>query len=223
LYDGTETKLYPTDREGRLIMHFKNTTPDPKDKRTIKSRGTSNATVSAALFKYLESYHIPTHFIHLLKPDEMVIHQCDVIPMKLVIWNIATGDLCKRFRVQKGMLLHCTILEYYLKDQKHRHPMINIDHACSLGFATPEEMDIIDRNARKVNAVLKSYFERRSYKLGRLTLEFGRHDDQILLIDALSLDACELWDLKADSKNPINPFDADDPGSVYEEMKKRIV
>ena len=221
LYDGGTKKLYPTDRENHLVMHFKNDAPDGKY-AAVKSRGACNASVSATLFKFLESYHIPTHFVRALKQDEILIKSCKAIPIRVVLWNIATDELTKRFGVKKGTLLNCTILEYHLKDEKHRNPMISVDHACAFGLASPDEMEFIDRNARKINAVLKSYFERRAFKLGRVELEFGRYGDQILLIDDLYLDVCQLWDLNSDEKQPIDPLHSADAHQAYQALMNRL-
>jgi len=208
-------------------MHFKDSilSPSADGKKTIKNKGEHNNAISSLLFKYLESYHIHTHFIESLKGSEMVVKRLEMISIEAIIWNFTVGSLSKRFGIEKGMLLANPILEYYLKDSKRHNPMINPDHASAFGYATPEEMKRIDSMARKINAVLKSFFERRKLNLVNIKMEFGRVEDQILLGDEISPDTCLFLDF-SDEERPTRQFvfdDANNMDKVYAALRDRIL
>jgi len=226
LYEGKTKKVYPTNDPDQLIIHFKNEIfPSHTGKKeTIKNKGAINNTISSLLFQYLESYHIPTHYVDILKPDEILVRKLEIIPMEVKIWNFVTASLSKRFGVQKGTVLACPIIEFHLKNDKLKNPMITIDHACAFGFGDPEEMQNIDRMVRKINAVLKSYFDRRELKLVDLNLEFGRFGNQILIGDEISLDNCRFFKvLDGEIRNKVFlPHEADDVEAAYEELRSRI-
>lgn len=223
LYEGKTKKLYSTNDPERLIFHFKDEADDDKGK-IIKNKGSYNNTISSSLFKFLEGYHIQTHFVQVLRPNEMLVKKMEIIPIKVVVWNFASGTLSKRYGISKGKLLTYPILEYYLKDNKLRDPMINMDHACAFGYANPEEMQSIDRITRKINAVLKSFFDRRDLKLVDFELEFGRYRDQILVGDEISLDTCHLWDVQTGESQPKEclRLNSDNIEETYEELKSRL-
>lgn len=226
LCEGKTKKLYPTNDPDLLIIHFKDVVAPShgKKKTTIKGKGAINNAISSLIFQFLASYHIPTQFVKVLKPEEMLVKRLEIIPVLGVVWNFTTKSLNKRFGVPKGSPLTCPIVEFYNKNEKLKNPMITIDHACAFGYGTLEEMQNIDRMVRKTNAVLKSFFERRELQLVDLELEFGRVDDQIFLADEISLDTCHLYDVRSEETKSriLLPDEAEDTAKIYEELKDRI-
>ena len=226
LNEGKAKKMYATNDPDRVIMHFKDdaTAFDGDKKGTIKKKGEHNVAISTVLFKFLESYQIHTHFVQVLKPNEILVKKLEIIPVEVVMRNIAAGSLCKRYGIKEGELLTYPILELYLKDDSLHDPMINVDHACAFGYALPDEMQTIDRIARKINAVLKSFFSRRELQLVDFKLEFGRHDGDILLGDEISPDTCRFWDASTGEKLDKDRFrfELGNVEGAYEEVRSRI-
>jgi phosphoribosylaminoimidazole-succinocarboxamide synthase len=180
--------------------------------------------VSSLIFQFLEGYHIPTHFVDVLKPDEMLVKKLEIIPIQLRVWNYVTGSLSKRFGAEKGSALACPIVEINLKDDKLKNPMITMDHVCAFGYGDLEEIQNIDRTVRKINAVLKSFFDRRKLKLVDFHIEFGRFGDQILVGDEISPDNCSFYFIEEgeiESKTCV-PKESSDLEATLEELKNRI-
>lgn len=227
IYEGKAKTLYETDEPEQLIQEFKDdaTAFDGEKKGIIKGKGIINNKISGYLFEYLEGFHVPTHFNKIISNREMLIKRLDIIPIEIVIRNIAAGSLCKRYGIEEGKRLDYPIAEYYLKDDERHDPMINATHAVSFGYAKIDEIRTIDRLASKINAVLKSFFARRSLKLVDFKLEFGRYKNKILLGDEISPDTCRLWDEKTDEKLDKDRFrfDLGNVEMAYEEIKKRVL
>ena len=225
-YSGKTKNLYHTDNPEQLILHFKDDIyfRNVKGKKVIKKKGELNNSISTTIFKFLKGYHIQSHFIKSLKSNEMLVKNLEMIPIFCIIWNFATSDLCKRYGLKNGKILTYSIIEYYLKNAKLRNPMINMDHVAAFGFASPREMEFIDKTARKINAVLKSFFDRRDLKLVTFKLKFGRFHNQILLGDAINPDTFHVWDMHFEGKQNYEPIQshADQLDMVYDELKKRI-
>ncbi len=219
------TKQYSTTDPGQIIVRYKDELVRTKKKGPlkIKSKGTHDWAIASALFSYLEGYHIPTHFIKSNKATEILIKPSEPIPIEMVIWNFAVDSLSQRYGLKTETPLSCAVVEYFLKAGKLKNPMIHFDHACALEIVTLEEMKGIDQFARKANAVLKSFFERRELKLYYFTLEFGRCDDQILLAGDLSPNTLHLWDTRNTGfPQEILGEDASEYDSEYQQLKDRI-
>lgn len=227
LYEGKAKIVYETDHEDFLIQEFKDDASafDGAKKGKIKSKGTINNQISAHLFTYLDSYHVPNHFVRLQSDRSMVVKRLDMIPLEVVMRNIATGSLVKRYGVEDGKKLQQPVLEYYLKDDEKHDPMVNEHHIVSFGYATEEELRQIQRFTQKINAVLRDFFLRRNLKLVDFKLEFGRSKSgKILLGDEISPDTCRLWDAETAEKLDKDRF-RQDLGKVeeaYEEVRKRV-
>ena len=202
LYDGMTKKLYATNNPEQIVLHFKDDLHLKQKKRTtlIKHKGIHNAAITASIFKFLQGYHIQTHFINTLKPNEILVKSCEIIPIEVKLWNLATESLCRRFGVTKVTLLTYPIVELYIKNKNLNYPMINMDHACAFGYTSPQEINFIDRMARKINAVLKSFFNRRAIYLMEFNLEFGRKAEKIMVVDEISMDTCSLSEAEDDGK-----------------------
>ncbi len=227
LYEGKAKKIFATDNPDLLIQEFKDdaTAFNGKKKGTIKDKGVVNNKISAFIFEFLESYHVPTHFEKVLSDREMIVKKLDIIPVEVVMRNIATGSLVKRYALEEGKELDYPILEFYLKNDDLNDPMINEHHAIAFGLATTDEMETISRYATKINAILKSFFIRRKIRLIDFKLEFGRFKDRILLGDEISPDTCRFWDLETGEKLDKDRFRQDLGGveEAYQEMLNRIL
>lgn len=228
-YKGSIKSIYETTQSNRLIQEFRDVvfSDDKKKKVTIKNKGKRNNKISSYLFEYLESYHVPNHFVRELDDRSMLIRKMEMIPIEIIVRNIASGDFCKRFNIEEGMSFECPIIEHYLKVDNLRKPMINEYHACALGFTKPEDLKTINRLVSKVNVVLKSFFERRKLTLIESKLEFGYYNggnqQQILLGDEISFDTCKLWDRESkktiDKENFLKK-DTERVNEIYDEILK---
>lgn len=228
LYEGKAKIVHETDNEEYYIQEFKDdaTAGDGAKKGKIKSKGSVNNQVSAQLFTYLESYHVPTHFVSMPSVNTMVIKKLEMIPIEVVMRNVATGSLVKRYGVEEGQELDAPILEFYLKDDANHDPMINEHHIVSFGHADAEEVKQIASYAKKVNAVLRAFFERRDLILVDFKLEFGRgKNGRITLGDEISPDTCRFWDAETGKKLDKDRFRQDLGGveEAYEEVRSRIM
>jgi len=228
LYEGKAKIVYETDNEDFYIQEFKDdaTAFDGKKKGKIKNKGMINNQVSGHLFNYLESYHVPTHFVKTQSDNSMVIKKLDMIPVEVVMRNIATGSLVKKYGVKEGEELEHPILEYYLKDDEKHDPMINDHHVIAFGHADQDELKQIQRFALKINAVLKSFFYRRNLLLVDFKIEFGRNKNgKIVLGDEISPDTCRLWDSETKKKLDKDRFrqDLGDVENAYKEIQQRVL
>lgn len=228
LYEGKAKIVYETDNEDIYIQEFKDdaTAFDGAKKGRIKSKGIVNNQISGHLFTYLESYHVPTHFVKAHSDRSMFIKKLDMIPVEVVMRNIATGSLVKRYGIEDGKELEQPILEYYLKDDSKHDPMINEHHIVSFGHATADELKQIQRYAQKINAILKSFFYRRNMMLVDFKLEFGRNKSgKICLGDEISPDTCRFWDIETREKLDKDRFrqDLGKVGEAYQEVRKRVL
>lgn len=226
-YEGKAKILYQTDNEELLIQEFKDdaTAFDGTKKGKIKGKGIINNQISTYLFNYLDSYHVPTHFVKTHSDNSMIIKKLDMIPVEVVMRNMATGSLVKRYGLKEGQELEHPVLEYYLKDDQKHDPMMNEHHILAFGQASSEELKLIERYAQKINAVLKSFFYRRNILLVDFKLEFGRNKSgKIVLGDEISPDTCRFWDSQTGEKLDKDRFrhDLGNVAEAYEEVRKRI-
>ena len=227
VYEGKGKKMYSTDEPEQLIQEFKDDAAalDSAKKGTIKGKGAINTTISSFLFRYLESYHVPTHFLKKLSDTQILVKKLDIIPIEIVVRNGVTAEHAKKYDVDENNDLAQAVVEYYLKDDEREDPMINEEHVVAFGHATDEEIDRIRRFAVKINAVLKSFFMRRQLKLIDFTLEFGRHKDKILLADGVTLDSLSLLDTTSGARfdRATLKKDLTAAAALYQEMCAKIV
>lgn len=226
LKDGKTKKVYATNREDVLVLSFKNDIPSGEKKETTKGKniGRYSNSISGLVFRFLENYHIPTHFLDVLKHSEMSVKKLGMIPITVCIWNGASGSLCKRYGFEKGTILEFPIVEYYWKNEALHNPMIHFDHILSLGLARQQDMQEIDKMARKINAVLKDFFARRNLKLADFTLEFGLLNSDIVLADEVSPDTCRIWNMEKDGMLDIHRFQIGkrEAEEIWTELYERI-
>ena len=226
LYEGKTKILFPGAKETEVILKFKDDAAVNGDKKgDIKGKGAVNNKMSCHLFQYLEGYNVPTHYVEQVSDTEMKCKKVAVIRIAVSIHNIAAGNLSKRYGLEEGTELKTPILEFYLKNDKLHNPLINEYHAYALELATNEEVAIISKQAIKINAVLRSYFQRRDISLVDFSLEFGRFEDKILLADELSLDTFRFWDAKTGKKIDTDRFGKNLRGAeeAYKGILERVL
>ncbi|HQV32887.1 MAG TPA: phosphoribosylaminoimidazolesuccinocarboxamide synthase [Calditrichia bacterium] len=208
--EGLNKKIYATNQSDQVIYAYN----DKKkgDKTEV------NTAVSGFLFEYLESYNVPTHFVKTIDSKSFAARKLELIPMSIQVHNIADEDLGNRFGLESGKVLEFPIVEMYFRKDGGEEHLINEYHAYALGLCDRKEMTSISRIATKVNAVLKSFFDRRKLRLVNFRLEFGRAGSQIYLADELSLDTMNVR--LVDDKGEMQK--ADEDKKTLAEIKARI-
>ncbi len=195
LFEGSTKKVLQAETDNQVVLEFKDskTNFDGEKRAEFKGKGAVRLALTKVVFEYLESYNIPTHWGKVIGPEQVQVKKMDMLPIRVLIRNIAAGSLCERFNIKAGMPLKYPVLEYYLKDEVLGNPMISESHAYAFDRCSPDEMKHISRLSSKVNAVLKAFMERRKLKLVDYTLEFGRSQKQIYLADEITPDNARLW------------------------------
>ena len=203
LYEGKAKKVFKTDDPEVLMVDYKDdaTAFNGEKKGTIASKGIINNKVTNHLMKMLEKEGIPTHLIEEVSDRETLVKKVTIVPLEVIIRNVAAGSFSKRYGVEEGRELCCPSLEFSLKDDALGDPLINSYHVLSLGLATQEEIDLIAKYAFKVNEILKAYLLNLGIKLIDFKLEFGKTSDgTIVLADEISPDTCRFWDVETNEK-----------------------
>ncbi len=227
LYEGKAKKVYRTDDENLYIVDYKDdaTAFNGQKKGQIAGKGVVNNRMSNFLMKLMEKKGIPTHFVEELSDRETLVKKVTIVPLEVIVRNVAAGSFSKRYGVEEGTALKTTVLEFSYKDDDLGDPLINDYHAMALGIATREEIDQIADMTFKVNEVLKEYFASINIELVDFKIEFGKTPDgQIILADEISPDTCRLWDADTHEKLDKDRFRRD-MGKVeeaYEEVFKRL-
>jgi len=226
IFEGKSKILYETENPEQIVMEFKDDTISlngSKKSKPIK-RSAINNQVSAHLFRYLESFNVPTHFMSQVSEASMLVRKLQILPLEVMVRNIATGSFAKRYGLKEGEILEKPIVEYYLKHNTKDDPMVNQHHIVAFGLATADELKIVDRYITKANAVLKAFFIRRGMKLVDFKLEFGRYKSHLLVGDELSPENCRLWDAETGEKFEVERYRHDPSGieKVYEEVRRRV-
>ena len=203
LYEGKAKILYKTSDPDLLIQYFKDDASafDGKKKGTIVDKGVMNNHMSSRIFEYLEENGVKTHFVKNLNDREMLVKNLDIIPVEVVLRNVAAGSLCKRLGIEEGRIFEeQPILEFFYKSDPLGDPMINECHVDIFGWATKEEVEILKSEGLKVNKLMVEFFKERKIRLVDFKVEFGRHNGQVLLGDEISPDGCRLWDWETNEK-----------------------
>jgi len=229
LYEGKAKKLYSCDDEDLLIAEFKDdlTAFNAQKKGQESGKGELNCLISTELFNLLEENGIKTHLIKKLDNTHQLVKKVEIIPIEVVVRNIATGSLSKRLGIEDGKVLDFTLVEFYLKDDSLNDPIICDDHALLLGLVdSKDKLNFLKESAKKINRVLKEFFLKRDLNLVDFKVEFGiDKDGNILLSDEISPDSCRFWDVNTNEKLDKDRF-REGIGSVkvaYEEVLRRIL
>ena len=226
IYEGKAKIIFSGPKENTLIQYFKDdvTAFNAKKFKVLKGKGEINNLISEYLMQLLSNNQIPNHFIKKISNREQLIHQCKIIPLEVVVRNIAAGSICKRLGIKKGKIFKDPIIEFYYKNDELNDPIVNNSHIISFGWSDKEELFKINEISLKVNKILKKQFEEISISLIDFKLEFGRKtsDDSLLVADEISPDSCRLCDLNNKEK-----FDKDifryDKGNLVEAYKKLLI
>ncbi|MDA3845159.1 MAG: phosphoribosylaminoimidazolesuccinocarboxamide synthase [Vallitaleaceae bacterium] len=228
LYEGKAKKVYTTDDENLLIVSYKDdaTAFNGVKKGTIADKGIVNNRLTNHLMQLLEKQGVPTHFVEELNDRETVVKKVTIVPLEVIVRNIAAGSLSKRLGLPEGTIMKKTVLEFSYKDDELGDPMINDYHIAALELATKEEVQIITDYAFKVNDLLKDILEDAGIKLVDFKIEFGKlADGTIILADEISPDTCRFWDTKTNEKLDKDLFRRDLGGveNAYQEVMKRLL
>jgi len=203
VYEGKAKILYKTADPDLLIQYFKDDASafDGKKKGTIVDKGVMNNHMSSRIFEYLEENGVKTHFLKTLNDREMLVKSLEIIPVEVVLRNVAAGSLCKRLGIEEGRVFEeQPILEFFYKSDPLGDPMINECHVDVFGWATKEEVEILKSEGLKINKLMVEFFKERKIRLVDFKLEFGRHKGEVLLGDEISPDGCRLWDWETNEK-----------------------
>lgn len=231
VYEGKAKILYRTNDPNVLLTYYKDdaTAFNAQKKGQIERKGEMNCAIATYLFQYLESKGVPTHFIAQIAPDRMQVIAVKILPLEVVVRNVAAGSLCKRTGLELGTELKSPLVEFYYKNDDLGDPLFTNDHIELLALATPTQVQQLKQMALLVNDHLRSFFDRCSLILVDFKLEFGIDaEGKLLLSDEISPDTCRLWDREiADPKARILDKDRfrQDLGNVssaYQEVMTRI-
>jgi phosphoribosylaminoimidazole-succinocarboxamide synthase len=227
LYEGKAKKVYATDKEGLVIVEYKDdaTAFNGLKKGSIAGKGVINNRLSNHFFRILEAEGVPTHYVEELSGRETLVKKVEIVPLEVIIRNITAGSLSKRFGVDEGIVLDTPIFELSYKNDDLGDPMINSSQALALKFTTAEELNKIEAMALKVNEVLKREFLKAHLILVDFKLEFGKADGEVLLADEISPDTCRLWDSETKEKLDKDRFRRDLGGveEAYIEVARRVL
>lgn len=227
LYEGKAKRVYGTEDPALLIVSYKDdaTAFNGLKKGTITGKGIINNRMSNLLMQRLEKAGIPTHFVRELNDRETLVKKVSIVPLEVIVRNIAAGSFSKRYGTEEGVVFDAPTIEFSYKNDALGDPLINDYHAIALKLATAEEIETIKKYAFAVNAQLKAFWASCGVTLVDFKLEFGRlADGTIVLADEISPDTCRLWDSKTGEKLDKDRFRRDLGGveDAYAEVMKRL-
>lgn len=226
LYEGKAKKVYTTEDPKVLIVDYKDdaTAFNGIKKGTIVGKGIVNNRMSNRVFQLLEKNGIPTHYIEELSDRETAVKRVDIVPIEVIIRNVAAGSFSKRLGVEEGVQFKEPTIEFSYKNDDLGDPLINSHFAVAMNLATWDEIKVIEEYAFKVNEVLKEYFLKVNLKLIDFKIEFGRYEGTIILADETSPDTCRLWDADTNEKLDKDRFrrDLGNVEEAYNEVFKRL-
>lgn len=226
MYEGKAKKVYRTEDKDYVIVSYKDdaTAFNGLKKGTILGKGEINNLMSNHLFQYLEKNGIKTHFEKEINSRNTVVKAVEIVPLEVIVRNIAAGSFSKRLGVEEGTVFENPTVEFSYKNDNLGDPLINDDFALALKLATREEIKEIKSMALKINELLKAYFIECNIKLVDFKLEFGRFHNQIILADEISPDTCRLWDKYTNEKLDKDRFrrDMGNVEGAYAEVRKRL-
>lgn len=228
LYEGKAKKVFETSDPNYLIVDYKDdaTAFNGLKKGTIESKGIINNKVTNYLMKMLGEKGIPTHYVEEISDRETIVKRVSIVPLEVIVRNIAAGSLSKRLGLPEGTKLAHTVLEFCYKDDALGDPMVNEYHIYAMNLATPEEVKTISDYALRVNEILAEFLSHAKIELIDFKLEFGRlPDGTIILADEISPDTCRFWDSETGEKLDKDRFRRDLGGveDAYHEIMKRLM
>ena len=230
IYEGKAKVLYEGPEPGTLIQHFKDdaTAFNNKKHALIDGKGVLNNRISEYIFQRLGDIGVPTHFIKRLNMREQLIREVEIIPLEVVVRNVAAGSLATRLGLDEGSALPRSIVEFYYKNDKLNDPMVSEEHITAFGWATPAEIDEVMQLGLRINDFLVGLFLGVGIRLVDFKIEIGRvyeGDFQRLIVaDEISPDSCRLWDIETGRKLDKDVFrqDLGNLADAYTEVAKRL-
>jgi phosphoribosylaminoimidazole-succinocarboxamide synthase len=226
IYEGKAKKVYTTSDPDLVVIHYKDdaTAFNGLKKGTISDKGVMNNKITAMLFEMLEKKGVPTHFEKVLDEREQLCKRVEIVPLEVIVRNVAAGSLSKRLGVPEGTKLNNTVLEFSYKNDELGDPMVNEYHILGINLATKEEIDTLSKMALGVNDILIEFFKELNIELIDFKLEFGRFKGNIVLADEISPDTCRFWDAVTHEKLDKDRFrrDLGDVEGAYKEILSRI-
>lgn len=231
LYEGKAKILYEGPEPGTLIAHFKDdaTAFNAQKKAVLEGKGVLNNRISEHIMGHLNRIGIPTHFIKRLNMREQLVREVEIVPLEVVVRNIAAGSIAKRFGLSEGEALPRPIVEFYYKDDALEDPMVGEDHITAFNWATNQDIDDMIAIGLRINDFMNGMFTSVGIQLVDFKLEFGRvYDDadmpRLILADEISPDSCRLWDMKSGEKMDKDRFrrDLGNVTEAYAEVARRL-
>ena len=230
LYEGKAKQLFETEKPFELVQFFKDdaTAFNKKKHEIIDSKGVLNNLISEFIFTYLSNNNIPNHFIERLSPREQLIKKVEIIPIEVVIRNIAAGTFSNRFGIEEGKNLPKTLIEFNLKDDENDDPLVSEEHMKVFGWAKEDEIETMKKYSFEINTLLKKLFKKINITLVDFKIEFGRYytnnNYEIILADEISPDSCRLWDMSSNEKLDKDRFRRNIGGLIeaYKEVATRL-
>ena len=232
LYEGKAKILYETKDKDLVIQHFKDdaTAFNNLKKASVEGKGVLNNRISEYILTNLSQCGVKNHFIKRLNMREQLIRKAEIFPIEFIVRNIATGSLTKRLGIPEGTVLEKPLLEYCFKKDELNDPIISKEHIFSFGWATEEEIQIIDKTTLRINDLLVGMFRGIGIKLVDFKIEYGRawnketEEKEILLADEISPDTCRLWDSKTEKKLDKDRFrkNLGNLYQAYQEVARRL-
>ena len=231
IYEGKAKVLYEGPEPGTVVQYFKDdaTAFNNQKKGVITGKGVLNNRISEYLMQRLEDIGIPTHFVRRLNMREQLVREVEIIPVEVVVRNIAAGSISKRLGIDEGTPLPRSIVEFYFKNDELGDPLISEEHITAFGWASPQDIDDLMALSLRVNDFLSGLLLGVGIRLVDFKLEFGRWWDEndhmrIILADEITPDSCRLWDTKTNDKLDKDRFRRDMGGveEAYQEVARRL-
>jgi phosphoribosylaminoimidazole-succinocarboxamide synthase len=227
LYEGKAKRVYRTDDPRYCIIEYKDeaTAFDGKKKGIIQGKGTVNNKVSEVLFRLLEENGVPTHFVELLSPTEMLVKRVEIIPLEVIVRNYAAGSISKRLGLEEGIKFDRPVVEFCYKNDELGDPMVNNYHILAMKLANEEEINALTQQVLRINQILSQFLLGKNIILVDFKLEFGRTGEgDIVLADEISPDTCRFWDSATMEKLDKDRFRRDMGGveEAYMEIARRL-
>ncbi|WP_297521235.1 phosphoribosylaminoimidazolesuccinocarboxamide synthase [uncultured Clostridium sp.] len=227
LYEGKAKRIFETDDAQKVVVYYKDdaTAFNGEKKSQIGDKGILNNAITSVIFEMLKENGIRTHFIEKLNEREQLCEKVEIIPLEVIVRNVAAGSMAKRLGLEEGFALKTTVLELSYKDDALGDPLINDYHAVGIGATTFEELDVIYDMTKKINELLKAFFIKQNVKLIDFKIEFGRDiNGDVVLADEISPDTCRFWDAETNEKLDKDRFrrDMGNVKDAYVEILNRI-
>lgn len=226
LYEGKAKQVFKMENPDLYRIHYKDdaTAFNGEKKGTIHDKGVLNNKITSFFFTMLNEAGIPTHFVERIDDRDQIVKALDIVPLEVIVRNIAAGSMAKRFGLEEGTPLQHPILEFCYKNDDLGDPFANESQITALGWATQDQLTAIKDITMKVNDILKDFLATKKVKLVDFKLEFGSHKGQILLGDEISPDTCRFWDADTNEKLDKDRFrrDLGNVEEAYHEMLSRL-